>query len=280
MTTALIISILLLAVSARAGEEMVLLISHPQVWSAPSKDAAATKQSWEAGKRLEVAAPMHAAGEAKPGQWVRIENGAVKGWLPEAYLAPMPGPVDPKTLETIGTEAVDHYHGLAPEYVPVDLTAVGPRLEENVRPQMRRQAAEAWKSMLAAARAEGIKLYIVSAYRPWTKQQELYERRVRENGVEQQTVAKPGHSEHQLGTALDLSDGNSKALLQESFGQTKAGRWLHDNAWIYGFAISFTRHNAPKTGVAPEPWHYRYWGIEQARTRHFEALGEAEKAAK
>jgi LAS superfamily LD-carboxypeptidase LdcB len=266
-----------LVVNARAAEEWVLLISRPQLWSAPSKEAPSTPQDWAAGRRLGLIGRQGNDPKVKRGGWLQARAGKVKGWLPEAYLAPPPMPPEPKSLESIGTETVDRGRGLPPEYVPADLVPVGPRHEENVNPQLRRAAAEAFKSLVGAARAEGIKLFVVSAYRPWAKQQELYERRVREDGWDQQTVAKPGHSEHQLGTAVDLTDGNEETLLKESFSQTKTGRWLHDHAWAYGFAISYTRHNQPQTGYAPEPWHYRYWGIAQARTKHLKALGEKEK---
>ena len=267
--------LLLAAMPAQSADEWILLISRPDLWSAPCKDAPAVKKKWEAGKRLKVLNDQREVEHDR--LWRQVATGKDSGWLPDAFLAPPPQPLDPKDLATIGREPVDRHHGLVPEYAPPDLASVGPPYDKDMNFKLRREAAVAFKSMLRAARADGVKLFIVSAYRPWTKQQKLYARRVRRSGWEQKTVARPGHSEHQLGTAVDLTDGNEKTLLKESFGASKAGRWLHDHAWEYGFAVSYTRHNQPQTGYAPEPWHYRYWGLAHARTRHFTALGEKDK---
>jgi LAS superfamily LD-carboxypeptidase LdcB len=262
---------------AQAGEERVLLISHPQLWSAPSEKASAKGQSWKAGRRLTVLGregKEEKVSQAFTDLWFKVEAEGKTGWLPDAYLTILPAQIDPRKLDQIGEELVDRYHSLPPEYAPADLEPVGPRQDPEVNYRLRREAATALHAMFAAAKADGIKLLVVSAYRSWEKQQELYERRVRQSGLAQGSVAKPGHSEHQLGTAVDLTDGSKEHLLEESFGDTPAGRWLREHAWTYGFAVSFTRHNQPQTGCIPEPWHYRYWGIGQARMRHFEALGE------
>lgn len=263
---------------ARA-EERVLLVAKPQLWSAPEKPGKTVAQAWTAGRRLCVLKKEEGSTPATGiafADWyqVRDAKSGARGWLPDAYLAAPAKPVDPASLESIGTEQVDRYHALPPEYNPKDLVQVGPSYEKDTKPMLRREAAEALEAMLAAARADGVCLKIVSGYRSWEKQQALYERRVRQTGINQQTVAKPGHSEHQLGTAVDLTDGDEEHLLKMSFGETPAGQWLLEHAWAYGFAISFTEHNRPHTGCQPEPWHYRYWGISLARGKHFEALGK------
>ena len=264
------------SMNAQAGEDRVLLISRPQLWPTPCEKASAKTQTWKAGLRLKVLG-REGKGEqftqAFTDLWFKVEAEGKSGWLPDAYLTELPA-TDAGKLGQIGEELVDRYHALPPEYAPTDLEPVGPRQDPEVNYRLRREAAQALCSMFAAAKSDGIKLLVVSAYRSWEKQQELYERRVRQGGVAQGSVAKPGHSEHQLGTAVDLTDGSEEHLLEESFGDTPAGRWLREHAWTYGFALSFTRHNQPQTGCIPEPWHYRYWGIAQARTRHYEALGE------
>ena len=265
-----------------AAEERILLVNHPKVWSKPSEKGTTTPTSWETGKRIAVTEKKSlggAGGLAENAYW-RIEGQKVAGWLPDAYLAPPPQKIAAEALGRIGTEAVDRFHGIPPEYKPTDLTPVGPLYDQEVKAQLRQPAAAALEKMIAAARRQKVKLQVVSGYRSWTKQQDLYEKRLRASGLEQNTVAKPGHSEHQLGTAVDLTDGDEKHLLESSFGQTPAGVWLREHAASYGFAVSFTAHNRPQTGCAPEPWHYRYWGAELAPTRHAAALGDEGKKEK
>jgi len=164
---------------------------------------------------------------------------------------------------------------LPPEYEPADLVSVGPRHEPEIDYRLRREAAQALEALLAAARADGVTLYVVSAYRSWDRQQINYQNKLARAGWNQDTVARPGHSEHQLGTAVDLTDGDETTLLEESFGRTRAGRWLRENAARFGFAQSYTDANRARTGYAPEPWHFRYWGIERGAARPAaEAPGE------
>ncbi len=254
-------------------QDHILLINRPEAWFGPDVKAKRKVMEWAAGRRLAVA-DTRCDASGKP-YWFKVAGEGSACWLPAPYLASAARIQAPDHAGIIGNEVVDSKHGLPPEYAPTDLAPVGPGQDKDVNYRLRQQAAQSLKSLIQAAREDGVKLLIVSAYRPWAKQQELYERRLRETGLEQQTVAKPGHSEHQLGTAVDFTDGNEETQLKESFGQTKAGQWLRENAWKYGFAISFTRHNQPGTGIAPEPWHYRYWGLGQARSRHLQALGEA-----
>jgi D-alanyl-D-alanine carboxypeptidase len=84
-------------------------------------------------------------------------------------------------------------------------------------------------------------------------------------------VAKPGHSEHQLGTAVDVAGADDETVLKTEFGDTPAGKWLTAHAPAFGFAISYTAANRATTGYIPEPWHYRYVG-SAARARHEAAL--------
>jgi len=64
------------------------------------------------------------------------------------------------------------------------------------------------------------------------------------------SAARSGHSEHQLGTTVDLGGG---------------AEWLGGNAWSYGFALSYPDGASPqKTCYKPEPWHSRYFGATTA----------------
>jgi zinc D-Ala-D-Ala carboxypeptidase len=78
--------------------------------------------------------------------------------------------------------------------------------------------------------------------------------------------ARPGHSEHQLGTTLDFrSYGNSTPPWEYAdWGTTAAGRWLAANAWRYGFVMSYPKGKMKVTCYTYEPWHYRYVGRPMA----------------
>ncbi|MEK7105779.1 MAG: M15 family metallopeptidase, partial [Patescibacteria group bacterium] len=78
-------------------------------------------------------------------------------------------------------------------------------------------------------------------------------------------IAKPGHSEHQLGIAVDFTSpsiGNVSAT--GKFGDTLESKWLEENASKYGFILSYPKGKEEITGYLYEPWHYRYVGIEHA----------------
>ena len=73
-------------------------------------------------------------------------------------------------------------------------------------------------------------------------------------------MAKPGHSEHQLGTTVDLCGLDPATVADPAFGLTREGQWLESNAARFGFRLSYTPQNTRQTGYVPEPWHYRYIG--------------------
>ena len=82
--------------------------------------------------------------------------------------------------------------------------------------------------------------------------------------------ARPGHSEHQLGTAIDFrsADDATPPWQLDDFADTDAGGWLRDHAWEYGFVLSYPRGEAAETCYSYEPWHFRYVGRDIARAVH------------
>lgn len=94
-------------------------------------------------------------------------------------------------------------------------------------------------------------LIVVSAWRSPETQQKIGEKRG-------EFAALPGRSEHQLGTAVDLTVVGMKET--ERFGEMAAYTWMKDNAHEYGFVQSFTSENQVLTGIPSEPWHWRYVG--------------------
>ena len=122
-------------------------------------------------------------------------------------------------------------------------------------------------AMAVAARAAGAPFEIVSAFRSYATQQATFERWVRVGGYEAalRTSARAGHSEHQLGTSIDVSTpGGPRPWKYRDWGTTAAGAWMAQNAWRFGFVMSYPRDSSTPTCYDYEPWHYRYVGRAMA----------------
>jgi len=178
-----------------------------------------------------------------------------------------PALVEPSTPPLLAV--VDKRHALDAAAAPTDLVQLDARL---VVPNfegllLRREAASALAQLLDAAREAGHDLRVRSAYRSYDTQVDTYAYWVASLGeVEANRVsARPGHSEHQLGTTVDLTTPQLDWALSDSLAETSAGRWLLVHAATYGFALSYPPRSEALTGYASEPWHYRYIGRSEAR---------------
>lgn len=132
--------------------------------------------------------------------------------------------------------------------------------------QLRAEAARAARTMMDAAKAEGVTLTVSSAYRSYTVQQQTYQHWVSVNGqrLADQLSARPGYSEHQTGLAIDFSSPEG-CRLEECYRDTLAGQWLAKNAPRYGYILRFPDGRQSVTGYRFEPWHYRYVGVQIAQ---------------
>ena len=125
-------------------------------------------------------------------------------------------------------------------------------------------AARAWRTMHAAALAEGVVLDAISGYRSHDYQLGIFERKLARGQTVEQILtvnAAPGYSEHHSGRALDIGTPGEPPA-EESFEATGAFEWLRDNAAAYGFVMSYPRENP--YGIVYEPWH---WYHAPDRTR-------------
>jgi zinc D-Ala-D-Ala carboxypeptidase len=86
--------------------------------------------------------------------------------------------------------------------------------------------------------------------------------------------ARPGHSEHQLGTTIDFkSYGGSAPWNYTNWATTRAGAWMAANAWKYGWVMSYPKAFSPaQTCYSFEPWHFRYLGRVEAKAIHYAAI--------
>jgi D-alanyl-D-alanine carboxypeptidase len=158
-------------------------------------------------------------------------------------------------------------------YAPSPLVApsVSLRLDSSSpEMQMRADAAGALEHLVAGAAQDGQKLMLASGYRSYDLQVGLYKFYVSSDGqVSADTYsARPGHSEHQTGLAVDLEPTSRICELQDCFGDTNEGKWLAANSYKYGFIIRYPKDKQSLTGYEYEPWHIRYVGAELAQSLH------------
>ncbi|MGI8928479.1 MAG: M15 family metallopeptidase [Candidatus Limnocylindrales bacterium] len=161
------------------------------------------------------------------------------------------------------------------DYVPPKLVSVSNAGIQGSG-KVRRVMIDDLAAMAAAARTADAPLRVTSAYRRWSEQKYLYQREIELYGlkVARESVARPGHSEHQLGTAIDFSSGDStkKAWAYDDWAKTAAGAWLMANGWRYGFLLSYPYRKKNVTCYRYEPWHWRYVGQEMAAEVHASGL--------
>ncbi len=124
-----------------------------------------------------------------------------------------------------------------------------------------------------AAAKHGTPIDVVAAYRSYEGQESLFKRRVGELGRQAALAktARPGHSEHQLGTAVDFKSAGQRDVT-ESWDRTPTGEWATENAWRFGFVQSYPRGLEDATCYGNEPWHYRYFGRTLAEQIHRSGL--------
>jgi D-alanyl-D-alanine carboxypeptidase len=194
---------------------------------------------------------------------------------------------------------------LPPTYVPTDLVDVrdgSPRTAaecEGAHACLRADAAKALGGMLDRMRADGVRGHVQSAFRGFGTQCWVFASWARQarggfcEATEQSAL--PGHSQHQLGTTLDLftvdwaerGKKSGQGVFRNGFGCSPGGLWIDENAWRYGFVVSYPidpedRRDGsrcevrsdwavpidPKTGYKHEPWHVRFVGAENAAKYH------------
>ncbi len=129
--------------------------------------------------------------------------------------------------------------------------------------------SESWpflKNLIDAARANGVALQVKSGYRSYAEQKSIKSNYsfVYGAGTANAFSAEQGYSEHQLGTTVDFTTPDLKGRL-DGFDKTQSYQWLADNAYRYGFILSYPKGNGY---YVYEPWHWRFVGIKLATYLH------------
>lgn len=159
---------------------------------------------------------------------------------------------------------IDKKHFVGADYVPRDLVAIKGNELWNVSRNdlsLRPEAYAALEDLSRAALNDGIKLLVSSTYRSYQYQEGLFNRYVKQDGLElaERYSARPGTSQHQLGTAIDFGS------ITDDWGDTKMGKWVYEHAADFGWSLSFPQGYEDVTGYMWECWHFRYVGKEACR---------------
>ncbi len=182
-------------------------------------------------------------------------------WIIGQFLQNKPVIIPETGILPIGKEKVDVNTPLPFDYQPHDLVKVPKKFNtpyDNRTHYLRKPALEVFKKVINHAKEQGIKLYIISAFRSAKYQMRLYKRAIRKKGPTWMGTAKPTYSEHQLGTTVDFTCKEAGYNIGTHFENTRAFRFLMENSKKYGLKLSYTRNN--KQGYIYEPWHFRYIG--------------------
>lgn len=146
--------------------------------------------------------------------------------------------------------------------------------------QVAAPAAQPLRELLADSDARGLGFKIASAFRSYGYQQGVYASAVASRGRAEadRVSARPGHSEHQTGLAVDLvTPASPECDFDPCFADTRGGRWLAEHAWRHGFIVRYRPGTTAITGYSPEPWHLRFVGralAAQLRRTHTATLEE------
>jgi zinc D-Ala-D-Ala carboxypeptidase len=164
------------------------------------------------------------------------------------------------------TTIVNKKNALPSTYEPTTASYRG----SNMRPE----TVQALNSLFTAAESQGFTPKIISAYRSYGTQVSVYGNYVNQYGqAEADTFsARPGHSEHQTGLAVDVGNSDGSCDLDQCFGSTSFGAWVQGAAHVYGFVVRYPYGKEAVTGYMYEPWHLRYVGAEVAQAVYASGL--------
>jgi D-alanyl-D-alanine carboxypeptidase len=210
------------------------------------------------------------------GLLVRDANG-VAAWTQSGPLLVTPEPpwcaygdlpTTRSDYEEWATTLLDPTYRLSASYVPPDLVPTSGIRGVEAGFRIRSVAYADLAALADAARKAGVPIDLTSGYRSYASQRVTYDLYVKALGRYGGLLraARPGHSEHQLGTAIDVRAARGPAPdAYPDWTTTKTGAWLRDNAWRYGWLMSYPRDTSPGiTCYQYEPWHYRYVGRDMA----------------
>ncbi|MCX6754396.1 MAG: M15 family metallopeptidase [Candidatus Nomurabacteria bacterium] len=151
-------------------------------------------------------------------------------------------------------------------YIPEDLINLDSESSTTNEICLTQETKNSFESLIKKAKEDGYMIKASSGYRSYETQKNLFNTMLNSGQSDALvSVAKPGYSEHQLGTTVDLTGSSiDYKSAASNFSGTPEDNWLKKNAYLYGFIQSYPKGKEEITGYKYEPWHYRYIGIEKA----------------
>ncbi len=165
------------------------------------------------------------------------------------------------------------------KYVPKNLVKpafASPRTNNPYGLTLAKPAADALRKLSIALKKAGAgDLFMQSAYRSYTSQVSIHSRAVARLGLKagEALAARPGHSEHQTGLAVDVAAVGQGCVIQVCFSKTRAGRYVAKYGYRFGFIVRYPEGQTAITGYQFEPWHLRYVGVGLATEMHNTGVG-------
>ena len=162
------------------------------------------------------------------------------------------------------TSILVNKHIYLPEaYIPDNLVKINPKY--TVSDKYLVDEANIWlEKMINDIKKENLNIRVISAYRSYSYQKDLYNKYVKKDGKTKADTysARPGYSEHQTGLVIDIDNGKTN---YEKFESTKEFKWMQDNSYKYGYILRYPKNKENITGYNFESWHYRYVGKDIAK---------------
>ena len=127
-----------------------------------------------------------------------------------------------------------------------------------------KEAKEQIEKLISDAKNDGMNIRVISAYRSYSYQENLYNNYVKSDGVALADTysARPGYSEHQTGLVVDVTRAFDNF---NNFENSEEYNWMLNNAHNYGFILRYPKDKENITTYSFEAWHYRYVGVELAQ---------------
>ena len=185
--------------------------------------------------------------------------------------------VDDYSIQSSLWSIASKTHPISVDYVPAGLKipSVATRTDKSDEERSVRSDIETpLANMFAAAASEGYQLVIGSGYRSANLQSTYFYSLANSVGetIANQSIARPGESEHQTGLAIDITTVSRNCYLADCFANTYDGKWLANNSYKYGFILRYPKGKEDITGYIYEPWHFRYVGVDLATALHESGL--------
>lgn len=160
------------------------------------------------------------------------------------------------------TVLVNKYNYLDKNYIPNNLEEITSCVSGTKF--LVKNANDALKKMCEDIRKENLQIRVISSYRSYNYQDNLYNNYVKKDGIEKADTysARPGFSEHQTGLVIDVDNIKTN---YENFENTKEFNWMQENAHKYGFILRYPKGKEDITGYNYESWHFRYVGKDIAK---------------